>query len=118
MSSKISEISDQAAYITQQIKRVLNHPFESLFNFGLVTCATTTVITSLPIVKIGPGRAFKILLRSKLFGQPKVTSQRTTDVESLRTAIFASEKRGQFLVVQGPKGIGKNKREENTKLQE
>ena len=59
------------------------------------------------VPRLGPGRALALGLASRLFRRAAVASARTADVAVLRSLLAASC-RGQYIVVAGPKGVGKS----------
>ena len=67
-----------------------------------------TVIATLAAVSTGPavGRALALALRSRLARAPSPQSARAADVLALRDTL-ASTSPGRYVVVQGPKGVGK-----------
>ena len=58
------------------------------------------------VPRVGPGRAFVLGLSSRIFLRAKTVSQRTVEVEKMRTAL-SNANRDQYVVVAGPKGVGK-----------
>ena len=72
----------------------------------------TGVILSLPftglIPRIGPGRAAWIALRSRLISSKNPQSIRTADIKRLTEAIQSNCFAQKYIVVTGPKGVGKS----------
>ena len=59
------------------------------------------------VPRAGPGRALALALRSRLARAPSPQSARAADVLALRETL-ASTSQGRYVVVQGPKGVGKS----------
>jgi hypothetical protein len=58
------------------------------------------------VPRLGPGRAIALALRSRLFLRANPASQRAHDVAMLR-GLLAFASKDQYVVVAGPKGVGK-----------
>ncbi len=58
------------------------------------------------IPRLGPGRAAVLALASRLFLRASPASQRALDVHRLRV-MLATARKDQYVVVAGPKGVGK-----------
>ena len=56
--------------------------------------------------RLGPGRAAALALASRLFLRASPASQRAVEVQRLRV-MLASARKDQYVVVAGPKGVGK-----------
>jgi hypothetical protein len=72
--------------------------------FSLAASAAAVALGVVP--RLGPGRALALGASSRLFGRAAVASARTADVAALRT-MLETLGRGQYVVVAGPKGVGK-----------
>jgi putative protein kinase ArgK-like GTPase of G3E family len=59
------------------------------------------------VPRAGPGRALARALRSRLARAPSPQSARAADVLALRETL-ANISQGRYVVVQGPKGVGKS----------
>ena len=59
------------------------------------------------VPRAGPGRALVLALRSRLARAPSPQSARAADVLALRKTL-ESTSQGRYVVVQGPKGVGKS----------
>ena len=58
------------------------------------------------VPRLGPGRAAVLALTSRLFLRASPASQRACDVQRLR-AMLSTARKDQYVVVAGPKGVGK-----------
>ena len=58
--------------------------------------------------RAGPGRALVLALRSLAATLPAPQSARTSDVAALRRKLAANSAQRRYVVVQGPKGVGKS----------
>ena len=58
------------------------------------------------VPRLGPGRAAVLALTTRLFLRASPASQRALDVQQLRTMLATAHK-DQYVVVAGPKGVGK-----------
>ena len=72
--------------------------------FFAVAVPTAAVFGVVP--RIGPGRAFGLAIFPRLFLRAKRTSQRTEDVSNLRNWLSKAQE-DQYIIVGGPKGVGK-----------
>jgi hypothetical protein len=57
-------------------------------------------------VRVGPGRALSLALRSRLFRRPYPFTARTEELQELQE-LLTTKSSGQYIVVMGPKGVGK-----------
>lgn len=77
--------------------------FKELF---VVSGVALTAVGLVP--KVGPLRAARVALRSRLFFTPNVESARHVDADALRELLRKAELlRTDYVVVVGPKGVGK-----------
>jgi hypothetical protein len=85
---------------------------EELEHFATVTASIAAVLAPPAIIaagvvpRVGPLRAFMLGLSSRIFLRANPVSQRTNEVASLRSYL-ASQRKGLYSIVAGPKGIGK-----------
>ena len=88
------------------------HLLEQLANVATVI-ASFAAVSSVPAIglglvpRAGPGRALALALRSRLARAPSPQSARAADVLALRETL-ASTSQGRYVVVRGPKGVGKS----------
>jgi len=71
---------------------------------GVGSVAAVSAVGMLP--RVGFRRAVTLALKSKLFNRPSAVSVRTAEKDLLLTEITLKEA-GKYLVVMGPKGVGK-----------
>ena len=90
----------------------LSHFLEQVANVAPVI-ATFAAVSAGPaaiglglVPRAGPGRALVLALRSRLAPRPRTLSARVADVAALK-ARMSSISPGRYVVVQGPKGVGK-----------
>jgi len=81
---------------------------EQVANFATVIASFAAVSIGLGLVpRAGPGRALALALRSRLARAPSPQSARAADVLALCKTL-ASTSQGRYVVLQGPKGVGKS----------
>ena len=83
----------------------LAHIATIVASIAAVAAPPAVVVAGL-VPRVGPGRAFVLGLSSRIFLRAKTVSQRTKEVEKMRTALSNANK-DQYVVVAGPKGVGK-----------
>jgi len=89
------------------------HLLEHLANVATVIASFAAVSAPAAAIglglvpRAGPGRALALALRSRLARAPSPQSARAADVLALRETL-ANTSQGRYVVVQGPKGIGKS----------
>jgi hypothetical protein len=88
------------------------HFLEQVANVATVIATFAAVsgpaVVGLGLVpRAGPGRALALAMRSRLARAPSTQSARAADVMALRETL-ASTSQGRYVVVQGPKGVGKS----------
>ena len=90
----------------------MSHFLEQVANIATVI-ATFAAVSAGPAIglglvpRAGPGRALALALRSRFSRAPSPQSARAADVQALRETL-ASTSPGRYVVVQGPKGVGKS----------
>jgi hypothetical protein len=82
----------------------LAHAFSVAASIAAIAAPAAVGFGVMP--RLGPGRAVVLALSSRFFSRAAVASARVADVATLRAMIDAS-RRGQYVVVAGPKGVGK-----------
>ena len=76
-------------------------------SFAALAAAPAALAVGFGVVpRLGPGRAVALALRSRLFLRADPASQRVHEVITLR-ALLAFASKDQYVVVAGPKGVGK-----------
>jgi len=89
------------------------HLLEQLANVATVIASFAAVSAPAAAIglglvpRAGPGRALALALRSRLARAPSPQSARAADVLALRETL-ANTSQGRYVVVQGPKGVGKS----------
>ena len=84
----------------------LTHVFSIVASIAVIAAPPAAVALG-AVPRLGPGRALALGLASRLFTRAAVASARTADVAALR-GMLAASCRGQYVVVAGPKGVGKS----------
>ena len=89
------------AHFLEQVANVAT----GIATFAAVSAGPAAIGLGL-VPRAGPGRALALALRSRLVRAPSPQSARAADLLALRDTL-ASTSPGRYVVVQGPKGVGK-----------
>ena len=82
----------------------LAHAFSVAASIAAIAAPAAVGFGVMP--RLGPGRAVVLALTSRFFLRADVASARVADVAALR-AMLDTSRRNQYVVVAGPKGVGK-----------
>ena len=81
--------------------------FSVFKEFLPLIAAGGTIVSAVGLVRIGPGRAVWIALRSRFAFKPNPESLRFAEIKLLRSMIADKDTGQRYLVVTGEKGVGK-----------
>ena len=76
---------------------------------GLFSIPATIVVNTIIPMRIGIGRAIVLAGKSKFFNKPNVLSSRKIDYERIKCMVNTRTDSGAFLIVTGPRGVGKTR---------